>query len=320
FALLDGPGQLAALSEQSRRLAQRAVANHWRDIKSGAAVAKPLPVAINDDSFQRSANWSWSEADSRLRIMRAEHPDDPAIKMMWATHLHAKYVKHGTKLFRTGTETCAEDEAEIERLVLGSLDFAQERPEHAVMAAKLLYFVNQGYRDLSLELARKAHRADASLTSTLAILGQLLGFTGDMEAAETYLRQAVHLSEPKSSAQIYALFMLIQAHTAAGEREKQAAALKQLYRINPLLIPVFDQLFTDPVTPSLRARAMTLVLKRAQATAMLRNITYLSARLYADPRHRENALLAPANLFVKRFGPSVVPDEAAIHLPGLIRP
>lgn len=319
FALTQGPGRLATLSEQSRRIARQAVAAYWRDVISGAAAAKPLMVAINDASLQRTHNWSWSEADRRLRIMRQEQPDDPAIKIMWCAHLHAKYVKHGVKLFRTEAAACAGDEAEIERLVLETLDFAQHRPEYAATAAKLLYFVDQGYRDLALDLAWKAHRADASLTSTLATLGQLLGFTGDMEAAETYLRQAVELSDARSTEQIYALYMLTQAHMAAGDRDKQAAALKRMYRMFPALAAVFDLYFTDAVTPSLRARAMTFMMKRAQATAMLRNAAYLSARLYADPRHRENALLTPANLFVKRFGPSVVPDEAAMHLPGLVR-
>lgn len=316
IVLIDGPTQLAALSDQSRKITQRAVANYWRDATEMATVAKPLPVAINDETLQGREGWSWSETDTRLRIMRAEHPDDPAIKIMWATHLHAKYFAHGVKLFRTGTATCAEDEAEIEKLVLESLDFAQDRPEYAVMAAKLLYFVDRGYRDL----AKNAHREDSSLTSTLSILGQLLGFTGDIEAAETYLRQAVELSDHKSREQIYVLYMLIQLYMAVGDRDKQSAALKRLYRINPLLIAFFDLYFTDPTAPSMSARAMTLMMKPAQATATLRNAAYLSARLYADPRHRENVLLAPANLFVKRFGPSVVPDEAAMHLPSLVRP
>ena len=319
FELNEGPGQLAALSEQSRIVAQRAVAAYWRGAISDASVAKPLPVAITEDSYRNREAWSWSAADSRLRIMRAEHPDDPALKIMWATQLHAKYIQNGAKLFRSGADTCADDEAEIERLVLETLDFAQDRPEYAVMAAKLLYFVNQGYRDLALELAKKAHRADASLTSTLAILGQLLGFTGDEDAAERYLSQAVELSEDNSQEQIYALYMLIQAHGAFGQRDKQAAALKRMYRTRPATVVFFEMFFTDPVSPSLRARGMALMLNRAKATAMLKQVAYLSARLYADPGHRENALLTPANLVVKRFGPSVVPEEAAIHLPGLIR-
>ncbi|MGB3148882.1 MAG: helix-turn-helix domain-containing protein [Paracoccaceae bacterium] len=319
FALAEGPGQFADLSAQSQRVARRAIAAYWRDAIAGAAIAKPLTVAINDDSLQQTRNWSWSEADSRLRLMRAERPDDPAIKLMWCAHLHAKYVKHGIKLFKMGTATCAEDEAEIEHLVLESLDFAQGRPEYAVVAAKLLYFVDQGYRDLALDLAWQAQRADTSLTSTLAILGQLLGFTGDMAAAETYLRQAVELTDYKSSEQVYAYYMLIQAYMAAGDREKQAAAVQQLYRMHPALMAVFDLYFVDPDRPSLRARAMALMTNRVQATAMLRNFAYLSARLYGDPSHRENVLLGPANLFVKRFGPKVVPEEAARHLPGLIR-
>ncbi len=320
FSLVDGPEQLAALSAQSRLVARRAVANYWRDVTSSAAAARPVPVAINEATMPVGKGWSWTEADRRLRLMRAEHPDDPAVKMMWATHLHAKYVQHGIEIFRTGAATCAEDESEIERLVFEALDFVQDRPEFAVMAGKLLYFVDQRHRDLALDLATRAHRANTSLTSTLAILGQLHGFVGNMELAENYLTQAVDLCEKNSEEQIYAFYMLIQAYMAAGAHARQAAALKRMYRVRPATALFFEPFFTDPIKPSLRARGITLMLKRTQATAMLRCATYVSARLYEDPRHRENALLTPATLFVKRFGPSVVPEEAALHLPGLASP
>lgn len=344
FSLEDAPDKLAGHAQD---IAQRAITFQWREATVQVATSNPLPVAIydalspqhNSDTAQRrdehgyegliarfnssgaaqtkTQNWSWREVDRRLKPLREAHPDDPALKIMSATHIHAKYIKHGVALFRKGAATCAADEAEIERLVLDSLDYAQDYPGHTAMAAKLLYFVNQGYKDLALEMAVKAHRADASITSTLSVLGQLLGFVGEMEEAETHLSQAIALCEKGSMSQAYALYMLIQLYSASGERDKLSAALRQMYRIRPASMAVFEPFFTDPVAPSLRAKAMTLLIKRNLATAMLQQATYLSARLYSDPKHRENALLTPVNLFVRRFGPKVVPDETAIHLPGL---
>lgn len=319
FPLGDGQNGQADLSAQSREIARRALASLWRDTAENMARAKPLSVAIYGASRPKDDIWNWDETDLRLKPLHQAHPDDPAVKMMWATHTYSKYFKHGVKLFREGTADCRADEAEIERLVLDALDFAQDHPEHAAMAAKLLYFVNQGYADFALELARKAYDADASVTSTLAILGQLLGYLGEMEEAEAHLTQAVEFSEGRPMEYVYSLYMLMQAYAASGNREKLSAALTRLYRRWPAAIPFFEPYFADPVSPPLRARAIALLTKRAQATAMLRNLTYLSARLYRDPRHRENTLLGTANLFVRRFGPSVVPEETAVHLPDFLR-
>jgi hypothetical protein len=60
-----------------------------------------------------------------------------------------------------------------------------------------------------------------------------------------------------------------------------------------------------------------LLMKRDQAMGILRQVNYLSARLYENPKHRENALLTPANLIVSRFGRRSIPDDIAVHLPNL---
>ncbi|MCB2135321.1 MAG: winged helix-turn-helix domain-containing protein [Rhodobacteraceae bacterium] len=314
FALDLGAGRLTDMQTQSRLIAQRAISSHWWDAAENGATAKPLAVAIYDSVQPKAAEWSWDEADRRLRPLREAHPDDPAIKIMWATHIHAKYVKHGIKLFRDGAANCAADEAEIEKLVLETLDYAQSRPAHAIMAAKLLYFVNQNYRDLALELAFNSYRADRSVTSTLAVLGQMLGFIGEMEEAEAHLLQALELSDDGSMQYYHALYMLVQAYTATAQYEKRASLLKRFYRRHPAAMLFFEPFFTDPYTPSLRAKGIALMVKRQQATAMLKQAAYISARLYQDPHHRENSLLTPVNLFVRRFGPGVVPAEVAIHL------
>ncbi len=307
------------IASHTQHIAKEILTNHWHHLASQRAADAPLPVAMHDAAELSKPGDSWDDSNRRLLTLKANVSDDPAMKLMWATHLHSKYIYKGQKLFRTGAATCAQDEEEIERLVLESLDFAQTRPEYAVMAAKLLYFVDRSYRDTALELAALAHQSDTALTSSLAIVGQLHGFTDNMDAAEEYLTQAVNMSEDGSELQIYSLFMLCQAYCANGDRSKLATTLKRIYKLRPATVVVFEPFFTDPMSPSLRARAMTLLLKRDQATAMLQYGYYISARLYENPKHRENSLLTPVNLIVRRFGHSVVPDEVAACLPNLTR-
>lgn len=303
-----------ALSVVAQHLAQSIIARYWQVIATDGSASSPLPIAMHDAAQLPDYEDSWSDTDKRLHVLKRDYPDDPAIKLMWATHLHTKYVRNGTELFQAGTDTCIQDEREIERLVLESIEYAQSRPEFAVMAAKLLYFVDHGYRDLAMDLALAAHGTNTAIASSLAIVGQLYAFSGDIETAEDYLSQAEQLCEPGSEFHVYTLYFQCQAHMANGNREKLATSLKRLYRIRPGAVVYLEPFFTDPETPSLRARAMVRLISRPKATAMLKHATYISARLFKEVRHRENSLLTPVNLFVRRFGYDVVPDEAAIHL------
>lgn len=317
FSLEGTAEQPTAIASETRTVASEILTKHWRNLTTESAENTPLPVAMHNATEMTEHREPWKDSNRRLLALKANVSDDPSLKLMWATHLHSKYVYKGPELFRTGTATCAQDEAEIERLVLDALDFAQSRPEYAATAAKLLYFVDRGYKDLALELADMALQSNAGLTSSLAIVGQLHGFTDNMDAAENYLTQAVEMSDDGSELQVYSLFMLCQAYMAAGNRSKLAVTLKRIYKIRPATIVVFEPFFTDPISPSLRAKAMMLMMKRDQASAILRQAHYLSARLYENPKHRENSLLTPANLIVRRFGSRSIPGDIAVHLPNL---
>jgi hypothetical protein len=319
FSLEDTASQPLAIRSKTRLVAEEVLTTHWRNLTVGSAADTPLPVAMHNAAQKPNPRDSWKYSDRRLLALRASVSDDPALKLMWATHLHSKYVYRRSELFRTDTATYAEDEAEIERLVLESLDFARAHSEYTAIAAKLLYFVDRGYKELALELADMALRSKTALTSSLAIVGQLHGFTDNMDVAESYLTQAVEMSDEGSELQVYSLFMLCQAYMAMGDRSRLAVTLKRIYKLRPASIIVFEPVFTDPVSPSLRAKEMMLMMKRDQATGILRQVNYLSARLYENPKHRENTLLTPANLIVRRFGRRSIPDDIAVHLPNLTR-
>ena len=306
------------LNAQAERFAPLLLAKAWHQETVTATDQVPLAVAMHEAlNAPDNGDISWPENDIRLRNLRREHPDDPHFKLLYATHLHTKYITKGRDLFYKGEDTCAEDEHEIEQLVLESLDHAQSRPELAVVAAKLLYFVDQGYKNLALEISEEASRNSTAVASTLTIVGQLRGFLGDTDAAVEYLTQAKRLNEEGTHNYLYVLVMLCQVLMAAGRREELAEARSELYRLSKVGAVFFEPIFSDPYTPSLRAKGVTLVLSRARARSILKHLHYVSARLYQTQEHRENALRTPVNLFVRRFGRDVATDEIKATYPGL---
>lgn len=101
----------------------------------------PLPVAMIDAyNTEQERDGPWQDADRRLVELMKDNPNDDELKLMYATHLHSKYVLMGAELFYKGTDTCREDEQEIERLVLETLPFAQTRSDYAIVAANYCIF------------------------------------------------------------------------------------------------------------------------------------------------------------------------------------
>ena len=319
FPLHDRDG-IAIAETQVKELPSILLAKVWGAEAASATHHIPLPVAMHEaaNGLDRT-EVSWYENDAQLRRLRKEHPDDPTLKFMYATHLHTKYVTLGRELFRKGEDNCKADEAEIERLVLETLDFVQTRPEYAVMAAKLLFFVDRGYKDLALELADNGLRSSTAIASSLAIVGQLRGFTGDIEAAVDNLRQAQRLSEEGSHFHIYVLVLLCQVFMATGRQQELAEVRHELYSASTIGAVFFEPLFSDPEKPSLRAKTVTLMLSRSRASAILKHLFYVSARLFLLEEHRENSLRTPINLLVRRFGRDIVPDEIRQSVPKLLR-
>lgn len=294
------------------------VAKLWVTRTSVTITSQPLPVAMHDAASRpQSGGAAWDAADKHIRKLRELSPDDPQLKLMYATHLHTKYVMKGVELFRKGTATCAEDEAEIEQLVIESLEFAQTNPDYSAMAGKLLYFVDPGYHELALELAEKAHRSDMNVASSLVIVGQLRGFLGNIEPAVEALEQAVSLTKPGTEFHTYCLVLLCQALQAGGRTTELATARQRLYKQSVLAAVFFELLFSDADAPSLRARAATLALSRSRAQGLLTHLWYVSTRLFENETHRENSIRLPIKLFTKRFGPSIVPEDIRQSVPRL---
>ena len=334
----------AAVVEATQNLATWLLAEAWRALASKTEEGLPVPVLMHlasasmadaepgtpTDSpeqlqhvvsrHERRKLAAWTESGARLKALLAARPDDAVLKVMLATHIHTKYIVHGYTLFQNGIDDRAEDEAQIERLVLEALPQVQSHPEHAIMAAKLLHFTGRGYFDLAREISERAYDASVAAAGSLTIIGQFRAFAGETDAALRCCDQALNLLTPGSTEYFYALTVKLQALHAAGDFEPLQAAKRELYSQSVALMLLYEPLFAHPEKLSIRAKAVMLALSERKAAGLLRWQNYVSARLFRTPAHRANAIRTLLTLVVRRFGKAAVPAEVAATHPGLLDP
>ena len=330
---------------EAHRVAEKVVTTllnqSWRALATRPESEGPLPVsmlaatasAMRDNSAQTDSNRklleaieqgqrqklaAWRQSDRRLKELRAADPDDPQIKILQAIHIHTKYVTLGLRLFAEGVDTRLEDEATIETLALEALPYVQTVPEYAIMAAKLLHFVDHGYADLAKTLAEDAYRSSVSIARSMAVIGQLRAFAGETDAALQCLEQSLNLVKPGSQSHLYTLVIKCQALIAAGRWDELKSAKQELYSMSAPLSLFLEPLFTNPETPSFRAKAALLTFNKSRARALLLYNHYISSRLFADPTHRSNAIRTPLSLITRRFGAEVLPSEIRTAYPDLV--
>ena len=335
-------GEPTATIEATASLSRALLAEIWRALATKTEDGVPMPVLMQLASVhpagpghgsagdgdrqlqqvvsrhERRIMAAWTENGTRLKGLIEARPDDPILKVMYATHIHSKYVQFGYTLFQNGIDDRAADEDEIERLVLEALPHIQSHPEYAIMSAKLLNFLQRGYFELARELSEQAYGASVAAAGSLAIIGQFRAFAGEMEAALRCLDQALNLFVPGSPEHFYTLTLKLQALHAAGDFERLQDAKRVLYRQSPALMLLYEPLFAHPERLSFRAKAVMLALTERKAVGFLRWQHYVSARLFRKPEHRTNASLTLLTLIVRRFGKAAVPDEIAATHPGLL--
>lgn len=335
-------GEPMATIEATAGLARSLLAEIWRALATQTEGGVPVPVLMQLASAQpagpghgaagdsdrqlqqvvsrheRRILAAWTENGTRLRGLLDARPDDAIVKVMYATHIHSKYIHFGYSLFQKGIDDRAADEDEIERLVFEALPHIQSHPEYSIMTAKLLHFLQRGYFDLARELSEQAYAASVSAAGSLAIIGQFRAFAGETEAALRCLDQALNLLAPGSPEYFYTFTLKLQALHAAADFERLQDAKRELYRQSAALMVFYEPLFANPEKLSLRAKAVMLGLSERKAAAILRWQNYVSARLFRSPEHRTNAILTLLTLVVRRFGKAAVPDEIVATHPGLL--
>lgn len=299
-------------------LAQSVLAHAWKELALVEGNDVSLATALFDvpgkqtvtrTEDRESVSETWSESQTRLAALRREFPDDPELKLLYATNLHTKYVWHGFSLFLKGEETCTQDEQMIEQLVLESLPFALSRPKYALQAAKLLHFIDRGHRDHAIRIAESAHTESLSIAASLATIGQLRAFNGDFERALPCLQQAAAISKKGSVFQVFTLTVLCQALRASNNFKELKKAKRKLYFTRPATMIFMEPILTDPKRPSLRAKGAVHTMNKDRAKAFLQFLSYISANQFRNPKHGYSNMESIVNLLVKRFGQSVVPIE-----------
>ncbi len=322
-------------------LAKHLLEQIWRALAMQTDAGAPLPVLMHLASPQQESELgsltdsdqqlhklaklhesrntvTWKQSEARLRGLMKASPGDPVLMIMYATYLHSKYISLGPALFQAGIDDRNRDEDDIETLVIAALPQIQSQPEFAIMAAKLLHFVDRCYFDLAHEISERAYSASVSAVSSLSIIGQLRAFAGDIEAALRCIDQALNLVTPGTKAHLYTLTIKMQALLAAADFERLHEAKQELYGVSAAAMIYYEPMFANPDDLSLRAKAVTMLLPRKKAAAFLLYQNYISARLFRRPEHRANSILSPLTLFVRRFGKASVPDEIAVSYPGLL--
>lgn len=304
----------------------------WRARAKVNYSGDPLPVAIHTASKTKETDEAdspqnkpaegarvWKKNDSWMRKLIAERPDDPEIQLNYATHLHSKYVVSGIQLFQKGIDERILDEAEIERLVQTALPSIQTNPDMAIMAAKLLFFLDRGYSNFAIDLAEQAQKESTSITHTMPIIGQLRGFLGNFSQGVSALDQAISLAEKGTSTHLYALVMKCNLHLAAGNGDALTETKQEIYSLRPALKFFLEPFYTDPREPSLSARASIMMLTRNTAAARLLYCNYVLCRLFQSQLHRENAIRPILFLTIRRFDSKAIPTEIAVAYPDLMR-
>lgn len=261
---------------------------------------------------------TWRRNEARLRTMLAASPDDPELKLLTALSIQSRYVAAGPRLFETATDDRPNDEAEIERLVTEALPMVRDHPEYAIIAGKLLYFIQRGYDDLALDIAERAYARSTAIGSSLPVIGQLRAFFGETEAALQCLDQALNIVRPGSHAHLYALVIKCQVLAAAARWDELCSAQAEIAGTSRLGGFMMGPLFHDPCNPPMSAKALVFLLSRRRAFGLLMLNHYVAARLFRDPQAGVNLLRPVTQLVVDRFGRDVVPDEIRVAHPTLM--
>ncbi|NNU80137.1 winged helix-turn-helix domain-containing protein [Halovulum dunhuangense] len=260
---------------------------------------------------------TWQENEKRLRAMLAETPHDAEAKLLLAIAIHSKYVMGGQRLLVQGIDTRGKDEDDMEALVTEALPYVRDKPDHAIMAGKLLHFLRRGYDDLARDLCEEAYATSVSPAGSLAVIGQMRAFAGETDSALDAIEQALNLSPPGSHAHAYALVIKGQALAGAARWDDLKSVRKETYGVSPVLGLMLEPVFAHPGRESYRARAVMLLFSRARAEAQLRNLNYVCARLFRDPAQGANALRPFSGLFAGRFGTAAIPQEVRSAHPRL---
>lgn len=297
----------------------------WRGVIEKSSMdalptSPPLHFGLYDAAREFSCSGNdWRNNEARLRKTIAENESDAVAKLLLATNIHLKYIENGMHTM-LGPDTRQADDDEMESLVLASLPHIQSNDVLVLAAAKLLFFLDRGYRRFAVEMAENAYQNSAAIATSLTIVGQMRMFLGEYDLAIDCLDQARELSVDGTQFRYYLMFITCQVHLAAGNWDELQAALNEFYKIHPEAKYTISIFFASTGTDSIRpeAREIAAQLSKDQAQAILKLTNYVYARLFDHAEPRENIFCGLLAATTQQFGADVVPAEVRRCVPSLV--
>jgi DNA-binding winged helix-turn-helix (wHTH) protein len=270
---------------------------------------QPMVVSLSKAGLNLTGDHAnWTENDARLRALLEATPDDPVLRLLYATNLQSRHVIAGPTFF-LGPHDIEADNSEVEAIVTAVLPEIQDDPVHAMSAARLLFFLGPAYRPLAIELAERSHREGTSIAASYGTVGQMRACLGDIDAGIEAYDIALGMTEPGSQYDLFLLVLKAQAQLAAGLRDELSVTLATLYSRRPDIAFFMEVFCSPPGQPSPTAQMALSGTPQPMATAMLRYVYHSCTNSFLQPDHRLNTIVAGLKLYAGHFGPSVVPPE-----------
>ncbi|HEY2659480.1 MAG TPA: winged helix-turn-helix domain-containing protein [Caulobacteraceae bacterium] len=304
------------------RLAGAIVEAMWRTIALGPpAAATPTDQPLHLRMHEASAlldppGATWLANGDQLARLRAEDPLDPTLALMWAMHLFARMTLVPGPVPLSRQAVSAVDD-EIEWLVLRHLDALRDSPIMALAAAKLLLLLDRDHVDLAESLANQSFTASTAFAAALPVLGQVHAYRGELAEARRLYDEALQLCEAGSTFETYILVLKAMAFIADNDHAGAEVVFERILEIEPRHLRRFGILFLPPADDGLARRLAPLADRadRAYAERVLAYQYYRVADLFQDPAHTANVMHGPLTHLIRRFGPTVLPEEIWNELP-----
>ncbi len=281
----------------------------WEDELHEPRHPQPMVVSLSKAGISLTGDHAnWSESDARLRALLAESPDDPVLRLLYATNLQSRHVIGGPSYF-LGPFDIDADNREVESIVTAILPQLQDHPIHAMNAARLLFILGPGYHPVAVEMAERAHREGTAIAASYGTIGQMRACLGDIDSGVEAYDIALGMTEPGSQYDLFLLVLKAQAQLAAQNRNDLSQTLATLYSRRPDIAFFMEVFCSPPGQPSQTAQMALAGTPPEMATAMLRYVYHSCTNSFVQPDHRLNTIEAGARLYVNHFGPSVMPPE-----------
>lgn len=313
-----------AIRSAIEQVAADIVAAVWHSLTYHASTlatptVEPLAVRMHDAAALLADAAPWQETMRRLATTLEQEPDNHHAKLAMATCIHSKYLT-SSPMILPFQDFRAQDEDEIERLVLSSLPHVQNNPAFMIAAAKLLYFIDRGHRPLAIEIVENAFDSTTAFATSFAVLGQIRMLEGDIEGALSLIDHGLELCREGSEFELYLLVLKCQALLASGQRNELNRVLELFYARKAGTRAALSIFFSSTAPDEIGPEVHDLLdrIEEQHAKAMLVWSNYTCARLFRFPEHRENVLRGPLTVLVRRFGPGAISDDLRVSVSALV--